>query len=251
MHSFRALFPAVLLLAFLFLVRAAGLPRNQMSLQNILNSPPPVAEASSTGQFPCSECGHVFTRRHHYDDHVRTHTGERPFACTHDGCDKRFSRANGLTRHQETHRNAATFQCPHCSSTFSRQDHWKRHGKQQHGMTDDDPIFQAALESTKAQRRQLVCDVCQATFTRPDILRNHMASHSDERPFKCTVSGCGHDFKLRQERTKHLSNHNHDPVYCPHCPLHFQATRALNVHLKTHDPMSEDEEDEEEEEDAE
>ena len=32
-----------------------------------------------------------------------THTGEKPFVCSHPGCDKRFSQSGSVSRHEQTH----------------------------------------------------------------------------------------------------------------------------------------------------
>ena len=47
----------------------------------------------------CSRMRKPFTKRHKIQNHVRIHTGERPFPCPVADCGKRFSRQDGLLTH--------------------------------------------------------------------------------------------------------------------------------------------------------
>lgn len=56
---------------------------------------------------------------------------EKTFACEEPGCDKRFTRAEHLSRHQLNHRPKEIFPCqfPGCSKTFVRADLRARHAQ--------------------------------------------------------------------------------------------------------------------------
>ena len=58
-------------------------------------------------------------------DHMRTHSGDRPFHC--DVCGRGFSQKNHLTRHTMIHTGERPFSCEFCGRGFYRKDKLTRH----------------------------------------------------------------------------------------------------------------------------
>ena len=51
-------------------------------------------------KYPCSVCGRFFKAPSNLEVHMRSHTGERPAACS--VCGQRFSRHWSMVRHKNT-----------------------------------------------------------------------------------------------------------------------------------------------------
>ncbi|XP_071391062.1 zinc finger protein ZIC 2-A-like [Centroberyx affinis] len=109
----------------------------------------------------CPRDAKPFKAKYKLVNHIRVHTGEKPFPCPFPGCCKVFARSENLKIHKRTHTGEKPFVCDFfgCDRRFANSSDRKKH---MHVHTSDKPY---------------VCRMCDKSYTHPSSLRKHMKVH--------------------------------------------------------------------------
>ncbi|TRY89135.1 hypothetical protein DNTS_018069 [Danionella cerebrum] len=130
----------------------------------------PKEPTSKAKRFQCSHCGKGFPRIQHLNEHVRTHTGEKPFQCR--VCGKAFIRERNLKTHLVVHDEVKAFHCVICLKDFARLASLKRHQRAFH-----------PGEDVGTDGKFLICVQCGRNFERE--LGDHELKHTGEISHRC------------------------------------------------------------------
>ncbi|XP_071481635.1 uncharacterized protein [Diadema antillarum] len=136
----------------------------------------------------CKVCEN-FILKHNMHDHMRVHTGEKPFRCK--VCSMCFAKSWSLKLHMRVHTGEKPFQCKVCSRCFTQQGNLTRH------MSLHDSKHFYAIEQ---------CKVCGKSVSK-DYMRVHMRVHKVEKPFQCKV--CSMCFTQKSSLKRHMSLQGH------------------------------------------
>ncbi|XP_045469156.1 zinc finger protein 90-like isoform X2 [Harmonia axyridis] len=105
----------------------------------------------------CDICNKSFKRREHLYQHIKLHTGFRPYTCEH--CNKSFMRKEHLLRHMTSHSGQKNYTCNICEKSFSRNDNLLKHKK------------------THEKQNSFTCEVCQKQFVMKHYYLAHKVTH--------------------------------------------------------------------------
>ncbi len=138
-------------------------------------------------------------------------------------------------------------QCHHCDREWGSVAELREHVTADHATADNPfPCYRcahAAATSYKLRlhertrhegRPPIVCIVFGREFLRTNTLKNHVMTHTGEKPFRCRE--CDHRARSRGDLKVHMRLHTGEkPYQCQRCDYRAGRSHDIVRHMKTHD----------------
>lgn len=215
-------------------------------------------------RFKCPMCPQKSFYKNRLVDHIRVHTGERPYACDHMDCQFTFSTLQAFKRHSKLHlkgkrknRKAPVvepnpYKCDLCNVVYSHRRSFALHQRNEHNIPiplakpkpiidGTNPIKRHAYHNSRNPNlKPINCNLCESIFYNRNSMATHLKTvhpldYQDEWKLilqtVCLI--CNEIFKNSEDLANHrLETHNKHQ--CTICRQHFISTESLKHHMDRH-----------------
>nr|XP_032647749.1 zinc finger protein 407-like isoform X1 [Chelonoidis abingdonii] len=167
-------------------------------------------------KFTCHLCDRSFTEKWALNNHMKLHTGEKPFKCTWPTCHYSFLTASAMKDHYRTHTGEKSFLCDLCGFAGGTRHALTKHRRQHTG------------------EKPFRCDECNFASTTQSHLTRHKRVHTGEKPYRCPWcdyrSNCAENIR---KHILHTGKHEGVKMYnCPKCDYGTNVPVEFRNHLK-------------------
>ncbi|CAG7903611.1 unnamed protein product, partial [Brassica rapa] len=124
--------------------------------------------------------------------------------------------------------------CQYCGISRSKKYLITSHIESHHKMEVEEERNEEACEDEEEISGKHTCNECGAEFKKPAHLKQHMQSHSLERPFTCYVDDCTASYRRKDHLNRHLLTHKGKLFKCPveNCKSEFSIHGNISKHVK-------------------
>ncbi|XP_042731368.1 zinc finger protein 131 isoform X4 [Lagopus leucura] len=141
----------------------------------------------STESYKCDICNKRYLRENALKQHLtcyhldeggapkKQRPGKKIHICQY--CDKQFDHFGHFKEHLRKHTGEKPFECPNCHERFARNSTLKCH------LT----ACQSGAGAKKGRKKLYECQVCNSVFNSWDQFKDHLVIHTGDKPNHCTL----------------------------------------------------------------